>query len=65
MSEIDDTIKSLEWDRRLKEVRFGVVEEESEESTYRTLDILIAFFVGLLFGVIVAGLAIPSLLGML
>ncbi len=58
MSELDETMESLEWNRRLREARFWASEEESETGEFGTLEILIAFFVGLLFGVILTGVLV-------
>ncbi|MFW5906868.1 MAG: hypothetical protein ACOC55_01200 [Candidatus Natronoplasma sp.] len=68
MSELDETINTLEWDKRLDEVRYGRVKDEEKEKylleSY-TLEILIAFFGGLMFGLIIGTIVIPTLAGIL
>ncbi|GEM_PF-2113406 len=69
MSDLDETIKSLEWNERLNEVRFGRRTLESEEEKnildIGTIEILITFFVGLLFGLIIGTIVIPTLTGVI
>ena len=66
MSELDETIEGLEWNRRLREARFWVSESEEESKTdeFGTLEVLIAFFVGLLFGVILTGILVMGVSGL-
>lgn len=69
MSDLDETIRSLEWNERLNEVRFGRTASESEKEKHivdrGTIEILITFFVGLLFGLIIGSIVIPTLTGVI
>ncbi len=60
MSEIENTMRELEWEKRLQEVRF---DEETEEVNNQTSNILVAFLIGFLFGLIIAGILIPNITG--
>jgi len=60
MSEIENTMRELEWEKRLQEVRFN---EETEKVDNQTSNILVAFLIGFLFGLIIAGLLIPNIMG--
>jgi len=60
MSEIENTMRELEWKKRLQEVRF---DEETEKVNNQTSNILVAFLIGFLFGLIIAGILIPTITG--
>jgi len=60
MSEIENTMRELEWKKRLQEVRF---DEENEKVNNQTSNILVAFLIGFLFGLIIAGILIPNITG--
>ncbi len=60
MSEIENTMRELEWKKRLREVRF---DEETEKINNQTSNILVAFLIGFLFGLIIAGILIPNITG--
>jgi len=60
MSEIENTMRELEWKKRLQEVRF---DEETEKVNNQTSNILVAFLIGFLFGLIIAGILIPNITG--
>ncbi|MFW5946254.1 MAG: hypothetical protein ACOCTN_05220 [Candidatus Natronoplasma sp.] len=60
MSEIENTMRELEWGKRLQEVRF---DEETEKVTNQTSNLLVAFLIGFLFGLIIAGILIPNIMG--
>ncbi len=65
MTELDENIKSLEWDKRLNDVRFGSAKEEEKAAMQKsTLEILIAFFIGLLLGLVIGSIIIPLLAGL-
>ncbi len=60
MSEIENTMRELEWKKRLQEVRF---DGETEKTNNQTSNILVAFLIGFLFGLIIAGILIPNITG--
>jgi len=60
MSEIENTMRELDWEKRLQEVRF---DEEIEKTNNQTSNILVAFLIGFLFGLIIAGILIPNITG--
>ncbi len=62
MSEADKTMDELEWQKRLKDIRFY---EEPKKKSNRTSNILVAFLIGFLFGLIVAGILIPNITGII
>ena len=60
MSEIENTMRELEWKKRLQDVRY---DEETEKVNNQTSNILVAFLIGFLFGLIIAGILIPTITG--
>jgi len=60
MSEIENTMRELEWKKRLQDVRY---DEETEKVNNQTSNILVAFLIGFLFGLIIAGILIPNITG--
>ncbi|MBS3781798.1 MAG: hypothetical protein KGY66_05590 [Candidatus Thermoplasmatota archaeon] len=60
MSEVEKTMRELEWKKRLQDIRF---DEEIEDSNSHTSNILVAFLIGFLFGLILAGILLPYITG--
>ncbi|MEF8874633.1 MAG: hypothetical protein V5A88_08205 [Candidatus Thermoplasmatota archaeon] len=68
MSDLDETIKSLEWNKRLEKVRYGKVKSEEDEKylvNRGPIEVLVAFLVGLLFGLIIGSIVVPALTGII
>lgn len=63
MTEVEKTMDELDWNKRLNEIRFYA--EEPEQKTNRTSNILVAFLIGFLFGLIVASILVPNIAGMI
>ncbi len=62
MSEVEKTMDELEWKKRLERIR---VYEEPEKQCNHTSNILVAFLIGFLFGLILAGILIPNITGII
>ncbi len=60
MSDVEKTMRELEWKKRLQGVRF---DDETEKTNNQTSNILVAFLIGFLFGLIIAGILIPQITG--
>ncbi len=68
MSELDETIDNLEWEKRLAEVRYGKVREDEKERYIiesGPMEVLVAFLIGLLFGLIIGSIVVPALTGII
>ncbi len=63
MSKVEKTIEGLEWDKRLKEVMSD--EQPDRRKTYHKTNVVIAFLIGLLFGIIISGTLISNLTALL
>ncbi len=59
MADAEKTMSILEWKKRLRKITFG--DRQETKKTDRVSNIMIAFLVGFLFGIIVAGILIPYL----
>ncbi len=59
MSKVEKTMEGLDWDNRLKNIMFE--EENEEKKTYHKTNIIIAFLIGFLFGIIISGALISNL----